>query len=320
MQRKGHDVAEHDDALEREGNLDNLDQGGAGDGDQGDEASRIAWRLTGTDDSGDQSDAAGNDHGDDHHGHDDGDDEGFDVTFGDEAAPASKGENSDLVRHLREVAKRQAEEIATLRRAQPQQAAPIDPGPKPTLESCDYDGDKFEQELDAWKERNRKAEQAGESARQAQQAQQEEFQGRMQAYNAGKGSLKAKDFDVAEAAVTSQFSQEQVAVALMASEDPAKLVYALGRHPAKLAELVAIKDPIKFAAAIARLEGKITVTARGKTPPAPDTPQRGSGPLTGAKTDPVLEKLERDAARTGDRTEVVKYRRAQKEKAAKAAK
>lgn len=238
----------------------------------------------------------------------------IEISFGDEAAPASHGDGSDLVRHLRGEIRKRDEELSTLRRAQPPQPQTIEVGPKPTLESCDYDGDVFEKKLDEWKDRKAKADNAAAEANRANQEQVDAFNARLQAYSAGKEALKAKDFDVAEAAVLSKIDERLVPVFLQATDDPAKLVYALGRHSQKLAELTAIKDPIRFAVAVSKLEGQLKVTTRGK-PPAPDTAPRGSAPLTGAKTDPVLDKLERDAARTGDRTRVVQYKRQQREKA-----
>jgi hypothetical protein len=239
----------------------------------------------------------------------------LEISFGDEAAPASQGDGSDLVRHLRSEIRKRDEELAVHRKAQPPQPQTIDPGPKPTLESCDYDGDRFETELDAWKEKKAKADAAQSSAQQAAQAERERFQQRLDAYQGGKTALKAKDFDVAEAAVMSGLSPVQQAVALKAAADPAKLVYALGRHPQKLAELAKLNDPIEFAVAVSKLEGQLKVTQRGRTPPEPDTAPRGSAPLTGAKVDPHLERLEREAAKTGDRTAVVRYRREQRAKA-----
>lgn len=251
---------------------------------------------------------------DQEHAEPEGEDE-FEISFGDEAAPASQGDGSDLVRHLRSEIRKRDEELAVHRRAQPPQPQTIEVGPKPTLESCDYDGEKFEAELDAWKERKAKADNAAAEANRANQAEQEKFQARLDAYNGGKTALKAKDFDVAEAAVMSGLSPIQQAVALKAASEPAKLVYALGRHPQKLAELAKLSDPIEFAVALTKLEGQLKVTQRGRTPPDPDTAPRGSAPISGNRPDPALERLEREAARTGDRTKVVQYKRQQREKA-----
>lgn len=298
-------MAEQAEALEREDEL-NLNDGGDG-GSDGIDQSNQGQGGEGLDDqTGGQGE--GGDAGDEA--------DEFEISFGDEAAPASRGENSDLVRHLRAEVRKRDEELAGLRRAQPAPAA-IEVGPKPTLESCDYDGDKFEAELVAWQERKRKADEATAQTQQAARAEQEKFQARLDAYNGGKTALKAKDFDVAEAAVLSGLSPMQQAVALKAANEPAKLVYALGKYPQKLAELAKLADPIEFAVAVSKLEGQLKVTQRTRTPPDPDTPVRGSAPLTGNRTDPALERLEREAARTGDRTKVVQYKKQQRDRQAR---
>jgi hypothetical protein len=78
------------------------------------------------------------------------------LLIGDEdAAPASGEGETPLIKHLREQTRRQAKEIAELRKgSQPQK---IEVGAKPTLADCDYDEDKFEAELDGWKDRKAKA-------------------------------------------------------------------------------------------------------------------------------------------------------------------
>lgn len=240
------------------------------------------------------------------------DEDEIEIGFGDEGEPAERGENSDLVRHLRAKLNEANQKLAA--RPAPEAPKPIDPGPKPTLEGCDYDGDKFEQELDAWKDRKAQAQQVTTKAQEQQQAETDRFNQRLQTYNDGKGALKVKDFDVAETAVTSILSPIQQAVALKAATDPAKLIYALGRHPTKLAELAKLTDPIEFAVAVSKLEGQIKVAQRKA--PDPDTPVRGAAQMA-PKTNPVLDKLEREAARTGDRTAVVKYKREQAAKLAK---
>jgi hypothetical protein len=105
----------------------------------------------------------------------------------------------------------------------------------------------------------------------------------------------------------------QQAVIVKAAADPALFLYALGKSEAKRAELAKIQDPIKLAAAVARMEGAVKVTTRKA--PAPDRAQRGSAPMPGG-ADKELEKLEKEADRTGDRTKVIAYKRALKDAAA----
>jgi hypothetical protein len=229
------------------------------------------------------------------------DEDEVEITFGDEAAPASRGDSSDLVKHLRaqirELQRRPAAEAA---------AQVIEVGDKPTLEGCDFDGDKFEKELDSWKERKATAEHAQANAQKEADAVNARFQEQLANFNTRKGQLKVPDYEAAEAATFADLNIVQQAVIVKAAQDPAKVIYALGRHPAKRAQIAAIQDPIEQAAAIARLEGTLKVTTR-KATTEPDRPVRGSGQLS-VRTDKTLERLEKEAERTNDRTAVVRYK------------
>ena len=66
---------------------------------------------------------------------------------------------------------------------------PVDPGKKPTLEACDYDSDKFENELANWFERRRQADDAIAKQRSKQQAEQESWQKKLEGYNQSKSGL-----------------------------------------------------------------------------------------------------------------------------------
>lgn len=239
----------------------------------------------------------------------------LEISFDGEAAPASSGNTTDLVRHLRAEIRKRDEENAALRSGHIQpQPQPIEAGPRPTLEDCEYDEDRFADELTAWQERKRQEDTSKAQANEQAQAEQARFGQKLQGYVEGQKALKAKDFEAAEAVVLTGLSQFQQAALIKAADDPAKVIYALGRHPERLKTLAANTDLIEFAVAVAKLEGNLKVTTRPRTPPDPDVPVRGAAPFTKGQ-DPRLERLEREAARTGDRTEVVKYRRELRQRA-----
>lgn len=269
-------------------------------------------------DPGDEDQALADD-ADDDQTDDDGeqpeDEEEVEITFGDEAAPASRGEDSVPIRELRKRIREQAEELHRLRsgQAEPQQ---IEVGEKPTLESCEYDEAKFEQELDAWKDRKAQAEARQTEAEKRNQAVTARFAEKVSNFQTAKAAFKVKDFDAAEDLVGSTLAPVQQAVVIKAAENPANVIYALGRHPAKLTALSAIEDPIELAAAVARLEGTLKVTTKRRAAAEPDQAVRGSAP-TAVGEDKVLARLEAKAARTGDRTEVLAYKRQLKDKADK---
>lgn len=274
--------AEADDVHDED--LDILDQGGDAD-DQGDE------------DQDEGADAADED-----------DDEGVVVQFGDEAAPASEGKSEpDLLRTLRAANRQQAKELAALRAASQPKPVVIEVGEKPTLASVDYDDDKFIAETEAWIERKRQADEANAQAAKGAQAQQAELDKDLSRFQAAKAALGVRDFEEAKDTVVSVLTQGQISGIVQAADDSAKVIYALGKHPAKLEALKAITNPVKFIAAVAKLEGTLKVTKTSRKAPELDTPVRGSAPLSASK-DKHEAKLEAKAAQTGNRTELIAYR------------
>jgi hypothetical protein len=178
-----------------------------------------------------------------------------------------------------------------------------DIGPKPTLEAMDFDQDRYDVELLAWHEKKRAQDAQAAKAREAQDALEREYQAKQQSYAKDKEGLKtkAKDFDEAEDVVKSALSELQQAVLLQAADNPSVMVLALGRNLERLNDLAKIADPVKLAAAIAKLEVKLSVTTR-KPPPAEG---RVNGASTGGgNIETQLEKAREEAARTGDYSQV----------------
>jgi hypothetical protein len=196
-------------------------------------------------------------------------------------------------------------ENAELRRAQP--TPEVELGAKPTLDSCDYDEAEFERQLDAYKERERKVIDTRKAQGEQAEAAQREWQSDLQVYERQREELKLPDFEDATAVIQATLSLAQQAVIVKAASRPAAFVYALAKSDTRLSELAKIQDPIKFAAAIARMEGGVKVVKKRKAP-APDKPTTGTGRMPGS-TDKQLEKLEAEAERTGDRTEIIAYRK-----------
>lgn len=233
------------------------------------------------------------------------------VQIGNEEAPASEDEKApEWVGRLRERQRELTRENAELRKqlnaGKSAEEAPALP-PKPKLADFDFDEDEFAKALEQWHAKSFELE-AGrrESARQAQEAQRK----LNEAYAASKTALKVKDFEVAEEVVADEFNEWQQAVIKAGASNPGAMVYALGKNPAKLRELASIKDPVKFTFAVAKLEDKVTVTTRAKgAKPAPEVTLRGGGSGSGTQTSrATLDRLEAEAAKTGDRTKVVAYK------------
>jgi hypothetical protein len=232
------------------------------------------------------------------------------ISIGDETPPADDGERApEWVRELRkqhrELQKRVREYEAR------EQAAPAGPkpvGPKPKLEDHDYDTDRYETALEAWYAQKAAADKAErEAQRQAEEAQ-KAWQAKLDGYGKAKADLKVRDYDEAEHTVMETLNVTQQGVVLQGAENPALVVYALGKNPRRAKELAAITDPVRFAFAVAKLEAQLKVTPRTK-PPAPERSLPvGTAPVSGG-SDSTLERLREEAARTGDMTKVVAYKR-----------
>lgn len=245
------------------------------------------------------------------------DDGGLVVTIGDEAEAEDEAEKSapawvkELRKSHRETQRENRELKAKLQQAAaPQQKAP-EVGKKPTLEDCDYDGDKFEQELLAWQGRKMQADQAAKQQEDEQKAQQQAWESRLNVYTAAKAELKVKDFEDAEEVATGLFSEVQRALIIDAADNPALVIYALGKNPTKAKELAAITHHTKFLREISRLEDTKLKVQNGKKPPAPERQVSGTGKLSGVTggSDATLERLRAEAEKTGDMSKVVAYKR-----------
>jgi hypothetical protein len=200
--------------------------------------------------------------------------------------------------------KRELEEKLKMVLPAPEQS-PVDPGKKPTLEACDYDSDKFENELSDWFERKRQADEAVAKHRTKQQAEQETWQKKLEGYNQSKSGLKVSDFEDAEEAVLESLSVTQQGIILQGAQNPAVMVYALGKNPKKAKELAEITDPVQFAFAVAKLETQLSVTRRNLPPPEKRiVSNSGSG-----SSSVQLERLRDEAARTGDYTKVMAFKK-----------
>jgi len=200
-------------------------------------------------------------------------------------------------------------EIARLKGAtsQPEQVVV---GEEPTFEACDFDPDKFRDELTAWNARKAKAEQQQKERETAQAAEQQKWQARISAVQTEAAKLRQPDYEATVEALDSVFSVAQRGIVINGPADPktsAALSYWLGKNPKKAQELAGITDLIRFSFAIAHLEAQLKVTPKKSAPP-PERVVRSSVPGAAA-IDNQLEKLRAEAAKTGDLSKVLEYKR-----------
>lgn len=237
------------------------------------------------------------------------------VTIGEEAPPAEEEEHArapEWVKELRKSHREQARRIKELetQAEAKQQPQPIELGQKPTLESCDYDEDKFEAELTNWHESKRKVGEQNAQAEQKKKAEQDAWQAKLENYGKAKSELKVKDFDEAEAAVLEHFDTTKQGIIVKVAKNPALVIFALGNNPKKLKELSSITDPVEFTYELALVETQLKVTR--KTPPEPEKGVRNSGTGSGS-IDNTLDRLRAAAEKSGDYSKVVAYKKQKRE-------
>lgn len=237
-------------------------------------------------------------------------DEELVYTFGEDSPPQEDEINEDVPKKLRaeirERNKRIKELEAKLGETQPKEEVPT-LGAKPTLASCDFDDDVYEKSLEEWYLQKKEVEAKQEEIRSRQIQEQNEWAEKLNNYTKQREQIKAPDYEDAESVVMDMFTETQQGLIVQGASNPAALVYALGKNPAKAKELSQIKDPVKFAWEASKLEGSMKTTKR-KPASKPEKTVKGSGTLSGTM-DKTLDKLREKAAKTGDYSEVHAYKR-----------
>ena len=218
----------------------------------------------------------------------------------------------DWVRDLRKEyrnEKRRAKEleqkIEQLERGTSPASQPL--GSKPTLEAADYDTERYETELASWYEKKRTHDDQQNVVQSQQKAVQKEWETKLESYHSSKAELKVKDYDFAEDVVQDNLSVMQQGMIVQGADNPALVVYALGKNPKKAKELASITDPVKFAFAVAKLETNLKVTKR-KASSKPEKKISGTGRPSGS-VDNTLERLRTEAEKTGDYSKVFQYKK-----------
>lgn len=238
--------------------------------------------------------------------------DGEDLTQEDEEQKHAPSWVKELRKSSREKDKKIRELEAKLNAGAAPAAKPLTLPAKPKLEDFDYDPDVYEEKLSEWFETKRRHDTQVEASKKVQDDAEKAWQDKLAAYGKAKADLKVRDYEDAEAYVQDRFNVTQQGIILQGLENPALVVYALGKNHKKATELAGITDPVRFAVAIGKLETQLKVTTR-KSPPPPPKTVSGTGRVSGA-VDSTLDRLRAEAEKTGDYTKVLKYKQ-QKKKA-----
>lgn len=241
------------------------------------------------------------------------------ITIGAEAPPANEDESTEAPPWVRELRKKNRELEKELRERKQadaaKQAAETAPTKltKPTLESCEYDEAEYERRFTEYQQQQQAENEKQRKKQAEEQAEKDAWTARMEAHKTAAAALKQRDYDDVESEVSTVLSPQQQAVILNGADNSALVIYAIGKHPEKLKEIASIKDLVKFAFAVAKLETQMKATSR-KAPPPAERKLNGSASTTGSASK-ELERLEAEADRTGDRSKLVAYKREQRRKA-----
>jgi hypothetical protein len=238
---------------------------------------------------------------------DEAEDGDVEYAFGDTVETA-RGDDSGLVKRLRETIKEKDKRLAELQRAvlpEPE----IEVGAEPTWgegEEWDWDGDKYDAAKAQWRERKQKADSCQQEQRQRAEEETKEAEQVVQSYRSQKEKLAKPDYDDAETAVFGKLGGVKASLLVQGADNAALVVHALSRFPDKLDELAAIKNPTKFAFAAAKLEGQLKAMPK-RTAPKPEEIERGSARAS-SNTEKELDRLEKDAEKSGDRSKLIAYK------------
>jgi hypothetical protein len=179
--------------------------------------------------------------------------------------------------------------------------------PKPLFDDYGHgEEDKFEDDLIGWHEDKKKFEAKKNEAKEKEDAVQNSYNENLEGYNTRKKALAVEDYDDVETKVSTKLSTQQMQLAVHGLEKPELLFVALSRNSKELERLSNITDPTKYAVAIGKIEAQLK-TSKGNRAPDPEKRLKGKAAIVSG--DKALDDLEKEAARTGDRTKVIAYNR-----------
>lgn len=237
---------------------------------------------------------------------DDSDDDALDFSFDDDGDSSDPFKGQEAPEWVKKVREENRELKRQLKQRESQQFERQVLREKPTLDDHDYDSDAFEQDYAQWLTEKQQVDAQVHAERQKYEQYHERYKADVDAIKA-----KAPDYDEIELSVVDVLSEQKQGLLQMLVDNPAKVVYALGKNsPAQLERLSKLDD-IQFAKQIVLMEMQMSskTKSRNQNKPKPKTHEL-EGAAGGADT--RLAKLEAEADRTGDRSKVIAYRKTQK--------
>ena len=236
-------------------------------------------------------------------------------SIGEESLPDEDAKESKAPEWVGEVRKQNRKHRKTIKDLESKLAKfnekkPLQLPERPKLEDFDHDTEKYDDALFEWHDKKREIQSQEDIKKAETESQQKKWDEKLQLFNDSKENLKLKvvDYEDAVLAVEDELSVTQRGILIQGADDPAKFVGAIGKNSKKLKELASIKDPVKFAFAVAKLESNVVTTSRNRPTTKPERTLKGSGGANLSSGDAHLDRLREEADRTGDLSEVVRYR------------
>ena len=238
------------------------------------------------------------------------------VSIGEESQPQEEEKAPEWVKELRVKQRETSKENKALKQKleKYEQAKTVEVGVEPNIDDpdIDYDNEKFRKATQAYLSRKAEAEKEVEAKKEVEEVKAQAWQTTLNEFNEKREAVKAKisNYEELEGVVDDSLSEIQKGAILQCAKDPALLIAALGKNPAKLKELSSTKDAAQFIWAASLMESQMKVGSR-KVATTPEKQVKGSG--VSNALDATLDKLEKEADKTGDRSKVIAYKQKQKQ-------
>ncbi len=227
------------------------------------------------------------------------------ITFGDADDPEPEPE-TPLIKQLRQQVRELSKRVKHAPAEVDDDPEPVIP-PRKKLEDFDY----IQEELDAYDEAREKVilatadwkvrQAERERSRQAQQDAQ------AQAIETQRRALNVPDYEASSQKVRDRLTDTQIGIIINGTDNPAAVIYALGKSETRLDQIAGEGNMAKFAVMLGKLEKDMKVMKR--KPAAPESRVTGATASASISSDKELARLEKEAEKTGDRTKVVAYKR-----------
>lgn len=185
--------------------------------------------------------------------------------------------NREKDKELREL-RRELEQVKSKPAEQQPMQQVDDLPPKPTLESCDYDEEVFENALTDWHEKKGRAEKNKQEQKRQQQEYQKNFQKRIDAHKERASKLPVKDYQEMEEIARRELSDIQKEILIHCADEGSELIaYGLGKSQQLRQRVAAETDPLRAAFLLGQISKQVSLAPKARKAIKPEPEVRGGG-------------------------------------------